>query len=95
MQHQPADHPESQTARPLPQPVFYRVREVTAYLNLSRASIYSLMNKDPTFPKSINLTGKAVAWYRTEIEDWALNRRRRQARAAANVREDAEGDRAN
>ena len=64
----------SKADRKLPNPTFFRIRDVQAYLNLSRASIYSLMDRDPTFPGSIKLTKKAVAWRRSEIEEWARSR---------------------
>ena len=76
----------SQAARELPKPTFFRIRDVQAYLNLSIASIYSLMDRDPTFPRSIKITKKAVAWRRSEIEEWARSRPhqpRKKSRTAA------------
>ena len=56
------------------QPMFLRLSDVAAYLNLCTSTIYKLQSQDPAFPKSVKLTGKAIGWRRAEIEEWAENR---------------------
>ena len=55
-------------------PVFFRLKDVAAYLNLGYSSIYHLRKHDPTFPKARTLTDKAIGWHREEIEAWAKSR---------------------
>ena len=50
--------------------LLYRIEDVKAALGLGRTSIYNLVRNDPTFPKPIQLTKRAVAWRREEIERW-------------------------
>ena len=40
-----------------------------AQTGLGRSSIYKFMDEE-TFPKSVSLGGRAVAWVESEIEDW-------------------------
>ena len=64
-------------------PRFYRIADVATYLNLCRATIYNTMRRDPSFPRSVKLTSRTVAWPREEIEAWAterIDRARRQGR---------------
>ena len=56
------------------QPIYLRLRDIAAYLNLGYSSIYHLRDHDPTFPKARALTGTAVGWLREEVEEWAKNR---------------------
>lgn len=58
------------------EPKFYRISDVERRLTLCRASIYNRMRRDPTFPRSVKLTSRTVAWIREEIEAWADNRPR-------------------
>lgn len=48
---------------------FLRLKEVMAQTGLGRSSIYKFMDEE-TFPKSVSLGGRAVAWVESEIEDW-------------------------
>ena len=61
-----------------PQPVFWRFRDVQAYLNWSRATVYKRIREDKAFPKPFHITKKLLGWYRTEIEEYAKNLRDRQ-----------------
>lgn len=59
-----------------------RIGQVVERTALSRAAIYAKLNpRDPrfdkSFPKSIKLSGNAVAWIESEINSWL------QARIAA------------
>lgn len=45
------------------------VREVSTYLNLSKPTIYRLMNEGK-FPRPIQLSKNRVAWRSDEIEFW-------------------------
>ena len=74
----------------LPKPQFWRYRDVQAYLNLSRTSIYKLIENDPTFPKPFPLTEKLMVWNRVEIEEFAASRREKgPARTVPKSRKDA------
>ncbi|NOH84670.1 AlpA family transcriptional regulator [Vibrio sp. 03-59-1] len=62
---------------------FLRLKEVMALTGLGRSSIYKFMDEN-TFPKSVPLGGRAVAWVESEIEDWMserLNKRDNSAQA--------------
>lgn len=52
---------------------FLRLKEVMALTGLGRSSIYKFMDEN-TFPKSVSLGGRAVAWVESEIEDWMNER---------------------
>ena len=56
------------------QPVFFRVPDVAAFLNIGRSTIYKYQAEDPSFPKAVQLGQKAVGWRRAEIEEWAASR---------------------
>ena len=46
-----------------------RLPEVSAYVKLSKASIYALMSKKQ-FPKPKKLAERAVAWRKTDVDAW-------------------------
>jgi prophage regulatory protein len=50
-----------------------RLPDVIRTTGLSRSTIYFRMNKG-TFPKSVNLDGRAVAWLENEVQDWVQTR---------------------
>ncbi|GLO60099.1 DNA-binding protein [Vibrio sp. MACH09] len=52
---------------------FLRLKEVIALTGLGRSSIYKFMEEN-TFPKTVSLGGRAVAWVESEIEDWMSER---------------------
>ncbi len=58
-----------------------RRKQVEARTGLSRSTIYQRI-ADGTFPKAVNLGGRAVGWLESEIEDW-LAQRVQASRAAA------------
>ena len=52
------------------QPVILRLTEVERFLGLGRTAIYNLREKDPTFPRPVQLTDKAIGWRRKDLESW-------------------------
>lgn len=52
-----------------------RLKEVMHVTGLARATIYKYMDEG-TFPKSVPLGGRAVAWEESQVEDWILERLR-------------------
>lgn len=59
---------------PVKQPtVLIKIKEVTQMTSLSRSTIYARMNQQD-FPQSIQLSTRAVAWARKEIENWVITK---------------------
>jgi predicted DNA-binding transcriptional regulator AlpA len=52
---------------------FWRLPEVKAVTGLSKTSIYELV-RDKSFPAPVRLGPRAVAWVRSEVRQWALER---------------------
>ncbi|WP_371377723.1 AlpA family transcriptional regulator [Thalassotalea aquiviva] len=50
-----------------------RLKKVMELTGLSRASVYKFMAND-TFPKSVPLGDRAVAWVEQEVTDWVLDK---------------------
>lgn len=50
-----------------------RRREVEQMLGLSRSTIYSLMRRGQ-FPSPVRLSARAVAWRRSDLDDWLAQR---------------------
>lgn len=50
-----------------------RIKEVIKMIGLSRSSIYSYINNG-SFPKPIKLSSRSVAWQRSMIERWVLDK---------------------
>jgi prophage regulatory protein len=50
-----------------------RLKQVMASTGLSRSYVYTLSNNG-TFPKSIQLTERSVAWVEAEVNDWITER---------------------
>ncbi|HCE2683185.1 TPA: AlpA family transcriptional regulator [Vibrio parahaemolyticus] len=48
---------------------FLKLKEVMEKTALSRSAIYRKMSED-TFPKSVNLGDRAVAWIESEVDEW-------------------------
>ncbi|WP_411066694.1 AlpA family transcriptional regulator [Vibrio alginolyticus] len=48
---------------------FIRLKEVINMTGLGRSSIYNFM-VEGSFPKSVPLGGRAVAWVESEIKEW-------------------------
>lgn len=50
-----------------------RRRQVEARTGLSRSTIYQRV-REGSFPRPINLGGRAVGWLSTEIDSWLADR---------------------
>ncbi|WP_273992323.1 AlpA family transcriptional regulator [Vibrio parahaemolyticus] len=48
---------------------FLKLKEVMEKTALSRSAIYRKMNED-AFPKSVNVSDRAMAWVESEVDDW-------------------------
>ena len=46
-----------------------RLREVMRMTGLARSTIYKVM-KEGTFPSSVPLQSRAVAWVESEVQEW-------------------------
>lgn len=51
-----------------------RMRQLIERTNLSRATLYSLIGSDPTFPRRIKLTARAVGFLASEVDAWIAAR---------------------
>ena len=56
------------------QPMFWRVPDVAAFLNVSKSSLYNFQANDQSFPRAVQLGPRTVGWRRVEIEEWAASR---------------------
>jgi len=52
---------------------FLRLPEVKAVTGLSKTSLYMLI-REKSFPAPVHLGPRAVAWVRSEVRQWALER---------------------
>jgi len=52
---------------------FIRLPEVKAVTGLSKTSLYALI-KEKSFPAPVRLGPRAVAWVKSEIRQWAVER---------------------
>jgi prophage regulatory protein len=52
---------------------FLRLSDVRAVTGLSKTSIYEMI-RDKSFPAPVRLGPRAVAWVRSEVRHWALER---------------------
>ena len=50
-----------------------RLPEVQQQIGLSRSAIYQRISED-SFPKSINLGGRAVGWLASDVQAWIKSR---------------------
>jgi len=50
-----------------------KLKEVMAKTSLGRSTIYEFMTKG-SFPKQVLLGVKSVAWLKTEVDDWIMDR---------------------
>ena len=49
---------------------FLRLKKVTEATGLPRSSVYEVMKCDPSFPKPVRISARAVAWLEEEIIEW-------------------------
>lgn len=69
----------------------YRILRLPAVVErtgLARSTIYLRM-RNQSFPAAVNLGGRAVGWFESEINDW-LELRAQSSRNSAEQREDEE-----
>lgn len=52
---------------------FLRLPEVKAITRLSKTSLYAMI-RNKTFPAPVRLGPRAVAWLRSEVRQWAVDR---------------------
>ncbi|EHW0625780.1 AlpA family transcriptional regulator [Vibrio vulnificus] len=50
-----------------------RLKEVMARVQLSKSTIYKMMDEG-TFPQSVQLGDRAVSWVEYELDEWINNR---------------------
>jgi predicted DNA-binding transcriptional regulator AlpA len=67
--YQPANEPPSISG----DVTFMRLPEVKAVTGLGKTSIYELI-RDKSFPAPVRLGPRAVAWVKSEVRQWALER---------------------
>lgn len=60
-------------------PHILRMKQLVERTGLSRATLYVLMSTDPTFPKKMKLSARAVGYLESEVDTWI------EARAASRV----------
>ncbi|MGC2620826.1 MAG: AlpA family transcriptional regulator [Acidobacteriaceae bacterium] len=53
--------------------IFLRLPEVKAITGLSKTSLYALI-RERSFPAPVRLGPRAVAWVRSEVRQWAVER---------------------
>lgn len=52
--------------------IYFRLPEVKGYTGLSTSTIWRL-EKEKLFPKRIRIAKRAVAWLKSDIEQWIEN----------------------
>lgn len=77
----PSDEVLDRTSNTLEDVCFLRLPEVKSVTGLSKTSIYELI-REKSFPAPVRLGPRAVAWVRSEIRQWALERVRASRSAA-------------
>jgi len=53
---------------------FLRLKQVKEISGLSRSSIYRFM-ENGTFPKSVDLGPRLIAWRESELKEWFVNKK--------------------
>lgn len=56
-----------------PRTRFLRLRQVMSQVGLSRSQIYKMVSRG-TFPQSVMLTERSVAWSEASIDAWMASR---------------------
>jgi predicted DNA-binding transcriptional regulator AlpA len=70
---EPAEASQNRTSGNLDDVIFIRLPEVKAVTGLSKTSLYALI-KEKSFPAPVRLGPRAVAWVKSEIRQWAVER---------------------
>jgi prophage regulatory protein len=66
-------HAPEMTEHPIREIVFIRLPDVKAVTGLSKTSIYELI-RERSFPAPVRLGSRAVAWVKSEVRQWAMER---------------------
>jgi len=53
---------------------FLRLKQVKEISGLSRSTIYRFM-ENGTFPKSVDLGPRLIAWRESELKEWFINKK--------------------
>jgi prophage regulatory protein len=53
--------------------MFLRLPDVKAVTGLSKSSLYALI-RERSFPSPVRLGARSVAWVRSEVRQWAVER---------------------
>ena len=61
------------TSNYLDEVTFIRLPQVKAVTGLSKTSLYALI-REKSFPAPVRLGPRAVAWVRSEVRQWAVDR---------------------
>jgi prophage regulatory protein len=69
------------TIEPVHPTRYLRLPEVKHLIGLSRSQIYK-MQGEGSFPSSIGLSKRAVAWSEVAVRDWMISKERSMKRAA-------------
>ncbi len=56
---------------------YFRLKELTNYVKISRASIFRLLRKGE-FPQPIRLGQRLLIWDKVEIDKWMIKRYKQQ-----------------
>ncbi|AVA37947.1 hypothetical protein C3Z06_28540 [Cupriavidus metallidurans] len=51
-----------------------RMKQLVERTMLSRATLYVLMATDPTFPRKVKLTARAIGYVESEVDAWIAAR---------------------
>lgn len=52
---------------------FLRLKDVMECTGLARSTVYKLI-EEGSFPKSVSLGARAVAWVEGEVQEWILSK---------------------
>ncbi len=69
----PAEPHVDDTSSKVDDVIFLRLPDVKAVTGLSKTSLYALI-KEKSFPAPVRLGPRAVAWVKSEIRQWAVER---------------------
>ena len=50
-----------------------RRTELSERIGLKRTAIADLVKNDPTFPKPVRITSRAIGWFEDELDGWFEN----------------------
>ena len=68
-----AEKGSEDTANDLDDTIFLRLSRVKEITGLSKSCLYLLI-REKTFPAPVRIGNRAVAWVRSEVRQWALER---------------------